>query len=107
MELGESSVDTAKREFFEETGIEVEPIRFLNVYTNFEETYPNGDVVQTVVMLYEMKATGKVEIADFQTSETLALGFFSKDDIEKLDNVFAKHRLMIDEYFTNDFKMGH
>ncbi len=29
MELGESSVDTLKREFLEETGIEVEPVDFL------------------------------------------------------------------------------
>lgn len=49
----------------------------------------------------------KLEIGDFQNSETLALGFFSKEDIEKLDNVFAKHRLMLDEYFANNFKMGH
>lgn len=107
MELGESTLDTAKREFFEETGIQVEAVRFLNVYTNFEETYPNGDVVQTVVMLYEMKATSEVEIADFHNEETVALGFFSRKDIEKLDNVFDKHRLMIEEYFTNHFAMGH
>ena len=37
MELGESTLDTAKREFFEETGIQVEAVRFLNVYSNFEE----------------------------------------------------------------------
>lgn len=40
MELGESTLDTAKREFFEETGIQVEAVRFLNVYSNFEESIP-------------------------------------------------------------------
>ncbi|MDY3042133.1 NUDIX domain-containing protein, partial [Streptococcus pluranimalium] len=43
MELGESSLDTAVREFYEETGIEVQVKRLLNVYTNFDEVYPNGD----------------------------------------------------------------
>ena len=52
MELGESTLDTAKREFFEETGIQVEARRLLNVYSNFEEVYPNGDKVQTVVFIY-------------------------------------------------------
>lgn len=45
VELGESTLDAAKREFFEETGIKVEVNRFLNVYSNFEEVYPNGDKV--------------------------------------------------------------
>ncbi len=107
MELGESSVDTLIREFREETGIEVDPIRFLNVYTNFEEVYPNGDVVQTVVMLYEMEATGNVEIGDFHNEETLRLGFFSKEEIQDLETLSPKHRLMLDEYFANNFKMGH
>lgn len=43
MELGESSEDTVVREFFEETGILVEPVKLLNVYTNFETVFPNGD----------------------------------------------------------------
>lgn len=43
MELGESSVDTIIREFYEETGILVEPVKLLNVYTNFETVFPNGD----------------------------------------------------------------
>lgn len=42
MELGESSLDTAVREFYEETGIEVQVKRLLNVYTNFDEGYPNS-----------------------------------------------------------------
>ncbi|HER5273276.1 TPA: NUDIX domain-containing protein, partial [Streptococcus pyogenes MGAS15053] len=53
MELGESSLETCKREFLEETGIEVEAVRLLNVYTHFEEVYPNGDAVQTIVFIYE------------------------------------------------------
>ena len=43
MELGETSLQAAVREFYEETGIAVEAKRLLNVYTNFDESYPNGD----------------------------------------------------------------
>ena len=107
MELGESTLDTAKREFFEETGIEVEPIRFLNVYSNFEETYPNGDKVQTIVMIYEFKALEDFDISDFHNEETLRLRFFSKEEIAELESVSDKHRLMLEEYFTNSFAMGH
>ena len=107
MELGESTLDTAKREFFEETGIEVEATRFLNVYSNFEEVYPNGDAVQTVVFIYELVAISSVNIADFHNEETLRLRFFSKEEIENLESVSSKHRLMLAEYFDDNFAMGH
>ena len=107
MELGESTLDTAKREFFEETGIQVEAVRFLNVYSNFEESYPNGDKVQTIVMIYEFKALEDFDISDFHNDETLRLRFFSKEEIAELESVSDKHRLMLEEYFTNSFAMGH
>ncbi|WP_317335222.1 NUDIX hydrolase [Streptococcus orisratti] len=107
MELGESTLDTAKREFFEETGIQVEAVRFLNVYSNFEESYPNGDKVQTIVMIYEFKALEDFDISDFHNEETLRLRFFSKEEIVELESVSDKHRLMLEEYFTNSFAMGH
>lgn len=107
MELGESSIDTLKREFLEETGIEVEPVRFLNAYTNFEEVYPNGDRVQTVVFLYEVVAHKTVEIADFHNEETLQLRFFTPAEIAALDTVSAKHRLMLNEFLNDSFAIGH
>ena len=107
MELGESTLDTAKREFFEETGIKVQATRFLNVYSNFEEVYPNGDEVQTIVMIYEFKALNDFDISDFHNEETLRLRFFSGDEITKLESVSRKHRLMLTEYFADSFALGH
>ena len=106
MELGETSLQAAVREFYEETGIAVEAKRLLNVYTNFAETYPNGDKVQTVVFLYELQALENVDISNFHNEETLRLGFFSKEEIAELENVSDKHRLMLDEYFSDSFAMG-
>ena len=107
MELEETSLQAAVREFYEETGIAVEAKRLLNVYTNFAETYPNGDKVQTVVFLYELQALENVDISNFHNEETLRLGFFSKEEIAELENVSDKHRLMLDEYFSDSFAMGH
>ena len=107
MELRESSLDTCKREFFEETGVAVEAVQLLNVYTNFEEAYPNGDAVQTVVFIYELKALSDIAIENFKNEETLKLQFFSREEIEQLDSVSAKHQLMLEEYFTDSFTMGH
>lgn len=107
MELGESTLETAKREFFEETGIKVEATRFLNVYSNFEEIYPNGDKVQTIVMIYEFRALDNFNISNFHNEETLRLHFFSEEEIKKLESISSKHRLMLSEYFNNTFTMGH
>ncbi|MFZ7333937.1 NUDIX hydrolase [Streptococcus pluranimalium] len=106
MELGESSLDTAVREFYEETGIEVQVKRLLNVYTNFDEVYPNGDQVQTVVFIYELTATEIGDISDFHNEETLKVAFFTKEEIDQLESVSDKHRLMLKEYFANDFQLG-
>lgn len=57
MEIGESSIDTLIREFKEESEISVIPKRLLNVYINFEDSYPHGDIAQTVVIAYEIIAT--------------------------------------------------
>ena len=106
MELGETSLQAALREFHEETGIAVEAKRLLNVYTNFDESYPNGDKVQTVVFLYELQALEDFDISNFHNEETLRLGFFSKEEIAELENVSDKHLLMLDEYFSDSFAMG-
>ena len=106
MELGETSLQAAVREFYEETGISVEAKRLMNVYTNFDESYPNGDKVQTVVFLYELQALENFDISNFHNEETLRLGFFSKEEIAELENVSDKHRLVLDEYFSDSFAMG-
>ena len=105
--IRKNTYDTAKREFFEETGIKVQATRFLNVYSNFEEVYPNGDEVQTIVMIYEFKALNDFDISDFHNEETLHLRFFSEEEIAELESVSDKHRLMLAEYFDDSFALGH
>ncbi|HEO3973719.1 TPA: NUDIX domain-containing protein [Streptococcus agalactiae] len=106
MELGESSVDTLKREFFEETGLRVEPIRLLNVYTNFQDSYPNGDKAQTIGFIYEVSCPKPVNIEGFHNEETLQLDYFSKEDVKNITIVNEQHQLILDEYFSQTFQMG-
>ena len=46
MEFGESFQDTVKREFKEDAGIEIEPVKLLKISDQKFYTYPNGDQVQ-------------------------------------------------------------
>lgn len=106
-ELGETSVEALKREFMEESGIEIEVLDLLNVYTNYEEHYPNGDVAQTVGHLYRVQATKPFDITDFANEETLALGFFSEEEVAQMKLISPQQELMIKEYFAQSFALGH
>lgn len=81
MELGEDSVDACEREFYEGTGIRVKVKRLLNVYTKDVSSYPNADMAQTVVILYEVEETEDYDITDFHNEETLEIAFFSQEEI--------------------------
>lgn len=105
MEIGESSIQTLKREFMEETGLRIEPLRLLNVYTDYLQVYPNGDQAQTIGFVYEVKTTDEIS-PDFQNSETLTLSYFSCEEIARINIFNPQHELMIQEFFEQSFKMG-
>ncbi|MGT2895652.1 NUDIX hydrolase [Streptococcus entericus] len=107
MELGESSLETAIREFAEETGIKVTAKRLLNVYTNSEHHYLNGDICQSITFIYEMVAEESYDISAHRDDESLELRFFTKEEIDQLALAFDSHRLMIEEYVSGSFAMGH
>lgn len=54
MELGESPEETATREVFEETGLEVKNLSLMNVYSgkDYFIKLPNGDIFQSVTVAY-------------------------------------------------------
>ncbi|MBX9259136.1 NUDIX hydrolase [Desmonostoc muscorum CCALA 125] len=54
MEIGESLESTAKREAFEETGLELEQLEWFGLFSGKNLIYecPNGDVVVNVVAVY-------------------------------------------------------
>lgn len=54
MELGETMEDVAKRELFEETGLEADSIELFDLFSgkNLYYKYPNGDEVYNVISAY-------------------------------------------------------
>jgi 8-oxo-dGTP pyrophosphatase MutT (NUDIX family) len=84
MELGERLDQTVIREIQEETGLEIEPLRVVGVYSgaDFNFSYPNGDHVKAVSTLFECRVTGGSLKAD--GVESLEVRFFSVNDLPPL-----------------------
>ncbi len=83
MELGETPEQTARREVFEETGLELGALKLLGVYSgpNFYKRYANGDEAYSVAIIYfcnEFSGQAKND-----PKEGLELGFFALDELPK------------------------
>jgi len=64
-DLGETTTATVIREVREETGLEVEPVRIMGLYSeNMLYTYPNGDQVHGVGLAFECRQVGGILHAD-------------------------------------------
>lgn len=105
MELGESALETVTREFYEETGLRVEATRLIGVYTNYEESYPNGDVAQVVGVVYEVCAEQPEQAQSFHNSETLALDFFSYEECQQLQLAGQQTWDILEDYFTANYPL--
>jgi 8-oxo-dGTP diphosphatase len=75
-EPGETHAVCLEREVCEETGLHVEPTRFIGVYTDmrYAVRYPNGDQAQQITFCYECRIVGGTLRAD--GDESVALAFF-------------------------------
>ncbi|MBI5960891.1 MAG: NUDIX domain-containing protein, partial [Chloroflexi bacterium] len=66
-DLGETTSAAVVREVREETGLEVEPVRIIGVYSeNMMYTYPNGDTVHGIGLTFECRVVGGTLHADHQ-----------------------------------------
>jgi 8-oxo-dGTP diphosphatase len=81
MEPGESILEAARRELFEETGLLAGDLRLVGIYTDprYDSAYPNGDQVQQFNILFEGHLQGGRMQA--QEGETSDLAFFAPQDI--------------------------
>lgn len=89
-EIGERIEETASRELHEETGLSAESLELLTVLSgnDFYFVYPNGDMLHSVVVLFQAKSvSGQLQIMD---DESIALGYFSFDNLPVLESRAAK-----------------
>jgi len=77
MEPGESVEDTANRELFEETRIDVDSLQLVGIASGQESyyKYPNGDEVYNVTAIFETKIHAFPELV--QDDESTDLSWFS------------------------------
>jgi ADP-ribose pyrophosphatase YjhB (NUDIX family) len=81
LELGESLSECIMREVREETGLKVEPLHLIGIYSSpdFNVTYPNGDQVQQITVCFDCRIVGgKLKV---DKDETLDLAWFPIDEI--------------------------
>jgi 8-oxo-dGTP pyrophosphatase MutT (NUDIX family) len=79
MELGESAEETARREVWEETGLDVGDLRLFGVFSGPEmrHVYPNGDAAAIVSVVYLTNpAPGQVPTPG---DESLELRYFASE----------------------------
>ena len=90
MELGERADQTAIHEVREETGLIVEPLRLIDVYSDdgFWYTYPHGDQVKVVSMFFQCRIAGGQLQAD--GDESLQVRFFAPDALPPLSERHAR-----------------
>lgn len=84
MEIGESANSAVIREVKEETGLDVEVEDLIGIYTNYYDSYPNGDRAQTISVFVTLKIVGGELINT--NEETMELQFFDINNFPKLVN---------------------
>src|SRR4051794_40622122 len=98
MELGESLGGCAVREVREETGLEVEPIGIVGIYSDPKHVfaYDDGEVRQEFSICVECRIiAGSVAVSD----ESYEVRFFAADDVEALPMVDSI-RLRVSDYLS-------
>lgn len=90
MELGERVDQTVVNEVREETGLEVEPVRLIGIYSDdaFWLTYPHGDQAKVVSTLFECRVVGGQLQPD--GVESLEVRFFPTDALPPMEERHAR-----------------
>lgn len=101
MELGESTEDVARREIYEETGLSVDKLHLINVYSGPQNYIKaeNGDEFYVVTIAYYSKGyAGKLNI---DKSESIKFEFFYPDELPS--NIVKSHKVILDEFLSEHY----
>lgn len=85
LEYGETYAEAIIREYKEDSGLAVEVVRPLQLFDRGETRYPNGDVAQTIAMLYQVRQVGG-SFSEADASETTRLQYWPFDALPPLLN---------------------
>jgi len=99
MEIGETIQETAKREVKEETGLEVGALNLFNILSGPDlfYTYPNGDQVYPVVLIYITKEfKGDLHPDGIEGDD---VRFFNMNDLP--ENLFSPLHKLIQDYLKS------
>lgn len=102
MDTGEAAAETCIREVHEETGLNIEIVRLIGVYSSpdFVIEYADGNRWQIVALSFEGKILdGELILTD----ETTEVGFFTLAEIATMD-VMEHHRERISDALANQEK---
>ena len=91
IDLGETPAEAVTREVFEETGLNISPQKIIGVFggEKFRHTYPNGDRVEYLTVVFECKITGgNLENKD---GEIFELEFFAVEEMPELAIPYPTH----------------
>jgi 8-oxo-dGTP diphosphatase len=94
LDPGEDPADAIVREVFEESAVEVEPVRISGVYTTPPITYPNGDRAVYVITTFLCRATGGAG-PRVNDDESLEVRYFRPSELP-LPELRPDHRLRIE-----------
>jgi 8-oxo-dGTP pyrophosphatase MutT (NUDIX family) len=101
MELGESTENVARREILEETGLKVDKLNLINVYSGSQNYIKaeNGDEFYLVTVAYYTEGfKGELEI---DKTESIKFDFFYPNELP--ENIVKSHKVILDEFLSKHY----
>ncbi len=100
MEPGESVAEACAREVWEETGLNVDVVRLVGVYSDPHRiiVYPDGNKVHIVALSFEAKVTGG-ELG--LSNETTEFGYFTLEEAAKME-IIGNHLERVRDALTDN-----